>query len=419
MESHIQALTEATSAAVDNTVIVSNQGRRTSQEIVRGIRVIRTGRACTVAGAPLCPSMAWHIARFNADIVHIHLPNPGAVLSYLASRHRGKLVLTEHGEVFGRRALKATFRPFLMAALKRASAVVATSEAYVAYSSVLSAVPHKCYVIPLGIRTNPFEWPDIRKVSEVKARFPGPLYVAVGRLVGFKGFQYLIPAMASVEGTLLIIGDGPLASPLRELAIACGLAGRVHQLGAVPNPDVAPYLQAADIFVLPSIESRESFGIVQLEAMVCGKPVINTSLKSGVPLVSLDGITGLTVPPADTAALAAAMTRLARDPELREKFGEAARVRVKREFTAEMMARRTLDLYRRVLGEERQETGTNSLAALAAALAGSAQGQTQVLIAGQMENARKSDDPPCVQREGESTAITLHEAGLRDTPPGW
>ena len=162
-------------------------------------------------------------------------------------------------------------------------------------------------------------------------------------------FQYLIPAMASIKGTLLIIGDGPLASPLRALAIACGVAGRVHQLGAMPNRDVAPYMQAADIFVFPSIESRESFGIVQLEAMVCGKPVINTSLKSGVPLVSLDGITGLTVPPADTAALAAAMARLAGNPELRDKLGAAARVRVKREFTVEIMARRTVDLYRRVL----------------------------------------------------------------------
>ena len=348
IETHLQALVEQTSPAVDSTVIVANESRRTSTGFVNGIRVVRAGRMGTVSRAPLCPSMVWHTARTAADIVHIHLPNPGAVMAYLASGHRGQLVLTEHGEVFGRRFLKAAFQPFLDRALRRAAAVVATSPNYLAHSSVLSAVPHKCRVIPYGIKSERFERVSAVRTAPIRARYPGPVFLAIGRLVGFKGLAYLIRAVARVPGTLVIIGEGPIGGQLRELSHACGVAGRVHFLGGVPNDEVIPYLHAADVFVLPSIENRESFGIVQLEAMACGKPVINTNLASGVPFASLHGITGLTVPPADVDALAGAMRTLASDAELRSRFGAAGKDRVRSEFTVEKMAQRTVELYHEV-----------------------------------------------------------------------
>jgi rhamnosyl/mannosyltransferase len=351
IETHLQALVEETSQMVDSTVIVANESLRTSVDFVHGIRVIRAGRLCTVSRAPICPSMVWHTARTPADVVHIHLPNPVAVIAYLASGHPGRLVLTEHGEIFGRRLLRAAVQPFMAAALKRASAVIATSPNYLPHSSVLSAVPHKCRVIPYGIDAARFEHPDAARIAAIRPRHRGPVFLAIGRLVHFKGFEYLIRAMAGVSGTLLLIGDGPLRNQLRELSRESGVADRVHFLGPVPNEDVVPYLQAADIFVLPSIENRESFGIVQLEAMACGKPVINTNLPSGVPYASLHGVTGLTVNPRDADALAQAMQALVRDPGLRARFGTAGRERVRSEFTVGIMARRTVELYRQVLEE--------------------------------------------------------------------
>ena len=103
------------------------------------------------------------------------------------------------------------------------------------------------------------------------------------------------------------------------------------------------------MFVLPSVERSEAFGIVQLEAMACGKPVVNTRVASAVPHVSIDGITGLTVVPRDPAALASALNALLDDPARRAALGEAARRRAREEFSVELMAARTLEAYREVL----------------------------------------------------------------------
>ena len=116
-------------------------------------------------------------------------------------------------------------------------------------------------------------------------------------------------------------------------------------LGEVQNDELAPYYLASDVFVLPSIARSEAFGIVQLEAMSFGLPVVNTNLDSGVPFVSRHGETGLTVAPRDPQALANALNLLLARGELRVRFGAAALRRVKAEFTAELMAERTMALY--------------------------------------------------------------------------
>ena len=245
--------------------------------------MVRAGRVCTVARAPLCPTMAWHIARTEADVVHLHLPNPGAVIAYLASGHRGKLVLTEHGEVLGRPVLRRAFQPFMAAALRRAEAVIATSAEYIAQSSVLSAAPEKCRVIPLGIRTDTYARVEPAKVAEIQARYPGPAFLAIGRLVRFKGFEYAVRALAFAPGLLLIAGDGPLMAPLREIARSCGVADRVHLLGSIANHELVPYLHAADVLVMPSIEKRESFQHIMLQL---GQSLLNAEIEHVVKIVA-------------------------------------------------------------------------------------------------------------------------------------
>jgi glycosyltransferase involved in cell wall biosynthesis len=145
----------------------------------------------------------------------------------------------------------------------------------------------------------------------------------------------------------LLIGNGPLREELEAQSRSLGIHDRVTILSGVA--DVVPYYHAADLFVLPSVNRSEAFGLVQLEAMACGKPVVNTSLNSGVPFVSRHEETGLTVAPGDSDALAGAITRLLRDPELCARLGAAAQLRAESEFNVEIMARKTLDLYRTVL----------------------------------------------------------------------
>ena len=173
--------------------------------------------------------------------------------------------------------------------------------------------------------------------------------LGVGRLIYYKGFENLVRAMADVRATALIAGDGPLGGALAAEAARLGVADRVVLMGRVNDADLKACYHACDVFALPSVERSEAFGIVQLEAMACGKPVVNTRLDSAVPHVSLDGLTGLTVAPGDPAALAAALNALLDDPARRAAMGAAARRRVREEFSAELMARRTLEVYREVV----------------------------------------------------------------------
>jgi rhamnosyl/mannosyltransferase len=155
--------------------------------------------------------------------------------------------------------------------------------------------------------------------------------------------------MQWVDGKLLIIGSGPLERELKKITSELRLEERITFLGEQEQGALASYYHACDVFVLPSTHRSEMFGLVQLEAMACGRPVVSTSLPTGVSWVNQDGMTGLLVPPADPRALAGAMTRLLDDRSLRERLGADGRRRVEAEFTKKKMGARVLELYREIL----------------------------------------------------------------------
>jgi glycosyltransferase involved in cell wall biosynthesis len=169
-------------------------------------------------------------------------------------------------------------------------------------------------------------------------------------LIYYKGFPNAVRALTRVAGTLLLVGDGPDRPDLEAEARSLGVSDRVKFLGAMPYQKIVPYYLAADAFWFPSIARSEAFGIVQVEAMAAGCPVINTAIPhSGVPWVSRHDREGLTVPMDDPLALAEAANRIATEPGLRDRLVEASRQRVREEFDHRVMARRSVDIYRRVL----------------------------------------------------------------------
>ena len=173
----------------------------------------------------------------------------------------------------------------------------------------------------------------------------------VGRFVYYKGLDVLIDAMRDCEGTLLLAGDGPLESDLRARVAAHGLEPRVRFLGRVPDEDLPAYYRAADLFVLPSMARTETFGVVQIEAMAAGLPVVSTNLPTGVPWVNQDGVSGLVVPPGDAGALAAAIRRLQTDPVLRERLAHGAAARAQSHVRQARMVARFRDVVEKVVGQ--------------------------------------------------------------------
>jgi glycosyltransferase involved in cell wall biosynthesis len=351
IESHLYTLCHELHGVVDMDVVVSNTQPWTSRDVHEGISVTRCAAYGKVMSTSLSPGMVWELSQRDYDIVQVHLPHPVGAAAYLASRkplaHR--LIVTYHSDIVKQKRLMPYYDRLVWALCERAEKVLATSPNYVDTSPTLQRFRDKCEVVPYGIDLDLFAKTREREeeAARIRARYGDvPLLVGVGRLIYYKGFEYAIRAVARVpHAELLLIGDGPLRPELEKLARELGVAGRVHLLGEMQNSEIPPYYFASDLYLLPSIARSEAFGIVQLEAMACGLPVINTDLPSGVPFVSRHGESGLTVPPSDAAALANAIEELIADPARRAEMSRAARARVESDFSKATLAKRMRGIY--------------------------------------------------------------------------
>ncbi|MGH8042592.1 MAG: glycosyltransferase [Rudaea sp.] len=314
--------------------------------------------------APVSPGFPRQLARilrdFQPDLLHLHLPNTSAFWALMLPRARRlPWIVHWHADIpldTRQRALRLAYRlyrPWEQALLRRARAVIATSAPYRDSSVALAPWRDKTRVIPLGIGQGK---PDVANSTNIQWPAPGLRLLAVGRLSYFKGFDVLLRALANVpETSLVLIGDGKCFGDLRELADALGISARVNFAGRIDmdSPGDAALAQAyarADVVCLPSLERAESFGLVLLEAMRAGKPVVASAIPgSGAGFIVRDGETGLLVPPGDSVALAAAIRRLHQDEGLRARLGEAGARRFHDTFTLGRITPQVTALYREVL----------------------------------------------------------------------
>jgi len=350
MESALFDLCDELKDKVDLRVLVANGGCTTRIEAKDGLKVIRVGSLGKIFSTSICPTMAYWIKRFEADIVQIHHPNPMANVSYLLSDKPGKLIILYQSDIVRQRITHRLYGPFLMKMLKRAHRIIVTSPNYLASSPLLRQFEEKCVVIPLGIDLQKFENKgDEGKIAPIRSQYGEKIVLFVGRLTHYKGVPYLLEAMKEVSGRLLIIGAGDLERQLRDQVERNNLLSKVQFLGELEEAEMVTFFHACDLLVLPSITRNEAFGLVQLEAMACGKPIVSTRLETGVEYVNQNGKTGLIVPPKSSKALAGAINQLLEDEKLRIRMGIEGRKRVESEFTKEKMARETLKLYEEVL----------------------------------------------------------------------
>ena len=330
---------------------------------------------------PLSPgfmrALARTIKRFKPDLLHLHVPNPAVFYALLIpAARRLPWVVHWHADIpldthkLLLRLAYRLYRPWEQALLRRAAAVIVTSQPYLDSSEALAAWRDKTQVIPLGIRRIESDCVEDAKtgVASHPAGVVGPSpnpsswpaaglrILAVGRLSFFKGFDVLLRALRECsDASLLLIGDGECRDALQRQAADLGIAARVRFAGrldmdAAGNAALLEAYAGADVFCLPSIERAESFGLVLLEAMRARLPVVASAIAgSGVGYVVRDEETGLLVPPKDVKALAGALRRLAADPDLRAKLGAAGAARFAAEFTLDRATERVLASYQAIL----------------------------------------------------------------------
>lgn len=288
----------------------------------------------------------------NYDILDLHQPDPMSVFALMLSGYKGKVVTHWHADIAESALLMKLYKPFQDWLLRRSDAIFASTPAIVETSPGLKGYEEKIEVVPYGI-----DEPQIylELVEQIKKEYSGKKIIfGMGRLAAYKGYDYLIDAMTELpeEYVCLIGGKGPLQDHLQKHIRELGLEKRVKLLGFLDNEYVSAYHDASMLFCMPSINNGESFGIVQTEAMSHGKPVVTTKVPmSGVSWVNADGITGINVPVMDSHALAEAILKIGSDEALRERYGKNARERFMTLFEKNVMVKKVLCVYKRIVGE--------------------------------------------------------------------
>jgi glycosyltransferase involved in cell wall biosynthesis len=369
MESHVETLaSKQAKLGADVSILCVNSfdrksklSQRTETEITfkeDRLQTIKVRRLFSFMKIDFCPSLFFYILYFSKlpnTIFHVHTPNPTMLIALVLTGKFNNLVVTHHSDVIKQRFIKYLFRPIEHLIYSRAKIVLTTSENYQYGSKFLGLYQKKLGVLPLGLDLSTFATPPqsiLDRSQELKAQYGDVIWLAVGRLVYYKSFHIALTALQYVPGKLLIVGTGALKDKLQKLAHDLNVADRVIWLGETSESDLVAVYHAATALWFPSNVRSEAFGIVQVEAMASGCPVINCQIPgSGVPWVCRDEEEGLTVPVNDPFALAMAAQRILIEPGLREKLSQGARQRSEK-FGDVLMAQRSLSIYQQVLPPE-------------------------------------------------------------------
>lgn len=328
-----------------------------SRESLEGVDVWRVANWGALHSVSVCPTLPADVRAalrdFDPDVVHLHVPHPlGAAALWLA-RDRRPLVVTYHSDIVRQRWLGALYRPLGERVLRRAHSIHVTSDGLVDSSAVLARHRDRCRVIPLGVDTARWAHPEPSRVQQWIDDLGSSFVLFVGRLVYYKGIDVLLEAVRDTLVTVAIAGDGPMRLEWEHLARSYGLEDQVHFLGEVDDEDLPALYAAARAFVLPSQAPSEAFGLVQLEAMAAGLPMVVARASAGVVSVHDGDKTALLVDRGSSEALREALVRVWEDDALARQLGDAARARVRAFYELDHVVARVEDLLSRAVGSGR------------------------------------------------------------------
>ncbi|WP_104696969.1 MULTISPECIES: glycosyltransferase [unclassified Helicobacter] len=325
-------------------VLCSNSKLQSKKEKTPyGATIYRTPSFGKVASTSITPQMITTLRKLisSYDIIHLHFPDPMAVLALFLSPHKNKtIILHWHSDIIKQKFLLNFFLPLQKWILNRSNLIITTSENYIHQSPFLSPYKNKCIAIPIGIHL-----PEISPSNNYSKDYNRIL--SVGRLVPLKGFEYLIESLQYLPKNfyLEIVGDGIYKQTLQDLIKRLNLQNRVFLVGKKTKEEISSFYAQSGIFVLPSLQ--ESYGIVLVEALSFGLPIISTKLiPSGSDFINQDGKTGLVVPPKDPRAIANSILKISKNYDF---FSINARCRYEKLFTKNQMIQTLVDTYHKLI----------------------------------------------------------------------
>ncbi|OKY77386.1 MAG: Glycosyltransferase, AglL family [Candidatus Methanohalarchaeum thermophilum] len=337
----------------DVSVICSREPRDLKKkEEIDGIKVNRLRYYGKIANTNITPSLPLKLLKENFDLIHTHLPTPwNANWSSIISRLKNKpLVLTYHNDIVGEGIndyiAKYYNKTFLKTLLSNSDKIIITQPSYLNYSPYLKPFEDKVEVIPNGV--------DVNRFTPKYGEGEGIFFLGVlDEYHRYKGLDVLLKAFkkvsSKIDTELIIGGSGELLKEYKDLAKELNIENKVNFVGYIPERDLPRYYRKSNLFVLPSISSeQEGFGMVLLEAMASGLPVITTDV-AGVSDEIKNNVYGKVIQPNNIEKLAKAITSILRNKEKKRKMGKRGRKLVEERFNWKKIAKKTNELYKEVL----------------------------------------------------------------------
>jgi glycosyltransferase involved in cell wall biosynthesis len=340
----------------DVTVFTASTER--DDELSFPFEVVRLAAPLRIGNAPLTPALPARLAGF--DLVHLHVPYIfGAELTALTRLLRGTpLAMTYHNDLLATGARGRLFRLYSQLnqrwLLRKADRLIATSSDYARHSLLARTAPDlgAVEVVANGVDTDAFRpepaTPSWRGELGIPEGAPVALFVGgLDPAHHFKGVHVLLEAMERLpDAHLVAVGEGSLREGYRAQAEASS-PGRVHFVGKVPLERLISFYQGASLTVLPSVTQGEAFGMVLIESMACGTPVVASDLPGVRSVVTKD--VGYLAAPGDPDDLAGALSSLLDDPEQARRMGAAGRELVRRRYNWEVVVDDLEAIYRDML----------------------------------------------------------------------
>jgi rhamnosyl/mannosyltransferase len=341
----------------DVTILTSSRGlpAKIYNNQVDGVgHVIRYPERFAIVEVPVVPQIPSRLllAEKN-DVIHVHGMTPSQTdLSLLFLRLKGaKAVYTHHFDPETRGGHLTEFYSFFgRSVLKFANTIVASTQSYAQSSPFLKPYLGRVRIIPMGVDTNRFnnnrKNPYLLETNPELMRFEKKI-LFVGKLIYYKGPRFLLEAFANLKTKdvcLMFVGEGSEKKQLIQLANHFRVSERVFFMGAVADSTLPFLYTFSDVLVLPSVTRREAFGIVILEAMASGKPVVASAIP-GVSDVVEHGRTGYLVPPANSTALARAIDTILEHSSTARLMGDTARQITRTKYDWEKVFAKYLQLY--------------------------------------------------------------------------